>query len=280
MKPELLQEAMINQVRRLCLKDERIIAALMYGSFTRGTADEVSDIEFYVFISDSEYAAFNPVEWIRQISPLAVYLVNDAGFGVAIFENLVRGEFRFQKMSEMPALRAFGQIANFRDIDAMLILDRTGKLREFLNLLAGSVLDRASYESVVSLYHNFLNAMLSGVNVLTRGERARALDLLQPVQRYLLWLARVHEGKLPYADTRSFRFIETELSESVCARYVECTGSLHHDSLERAYAAAWKWGKELSVALAQLYPLDLSVPLIRSLDSRFTAALEHRMEPN
>ncbi|HYN89578.1 MAG TPA: lincosamide nucleotidyltransferase Lnu(B), partial [Ardenticatenaceae bacterium] len=45
-----LQEEMIARVRQLCHADERVVAALMYGSFTKGEGDGFSDIEFYLFI--------------------------------------------------------------------------------------------------------------------------------------------------------------------------------------------------------------------------------------
>src|SRR3954447_5748983 len=40
-----VQEAMIARLRDLCLQDERVVAALLYGSFTRGEGDAFSDIE-------------------------------------------------------------------------------------------------------------------------------------------------------------------------------------------------------------------------------------------
>jgi lincosamide nucleotidyltransferase B/F len=101
MKTVFVQEQMIGRVRRLCHQDERVAAALMYGSFSHGEGDEFSDIEFYVFVTDAEFDNFVPVDWVKQISPLVLYFVNDFGLGIAIFENMVRGEFNFEKMSEM-----------------------------------------------------------------------------------------------------------------------------------------------------------------------------------
>jgi lincosamide nucleotidyltransferase len=36
----LQQEAMIERTRRVCRKDERLVAAMMYGSFAQGEGDE------------------------------------------------------------------------------------------------------------------------------------------------------------------------------------------------------------------------------------------------
>jgi hypothetical protein len=48
----LPQEAMIEKVRELCNRDERVVAALMYGSFAIGEGDRFSDIEFYLFFDE------------------------------------------------------------------------------------------------------------------------------------------------------------------------------------------------------------------------------------
>jgi lincosamide nucleotidyltransferase B/F len=277
MHPALIQEEMIDRVRQLCHQDERISVALMYGSFTRGQADEYSDIEFYIFIRDSDYDAFKPVDWVRQISPLGIYFVNQIGFGVAIFENLIRGEFGFQKMSQLPILRTFKQIVNFDDMSSMVILDRTGELQEHLNFLTDPGPSRASRESIIFLYHNFLNSILSGINVLARGERARALDTLEFVQKFLLWLVRIQEDKLLYAETRAYKNIEKDIPGPVYARYIECTGSLHGHSLECAYGAAWLWSKELIDDLARKFEIDPPSTLIKSIDSHVNGILAAKM---
>jgi lincosamide nucleotidyltransferase B/F len=47
----LPQEDMIEKVRQLCDQEERVVAALMYGSFALGQGDRFSDIEFYLFFA-------------------------------------------------------------------------------------------------------------------------------------------------------------------------------------------------------------------------------------
>ena len=41
----LRQEAMIEQGRKLCERDHRVVGTLMYGSFAFGEGDEFSDVE-------------------------------------------------------------------------------------------------------------------------------------------------------------------------------------------------------------------------------------------
>ena len=48
----LPQEVMIEKTRELCDRDERVVSALMYGSFALGEGDRFSNIEFYLFFED------------------------------------------------------------------------------------------------------------------------------------------------------------------------------------------------------------------------------------
>ena len=97
----LQQEVMIEKVRELCERDERMVAALMYGSFALGQGDRFSDIEFYLFFADKTLDELEEEAWVGQIAPLELYYVNEFGNDTAIFENLVRGEFHFEAASNV-----------------------------------------------------------------------------------------------------------------------------------------------------------------------------------
>lgn len=273
MKTVFVQGQMIDQVRHLCHQDERVAAALMYGSFAQGEGDEFSDIEFYIFVSDSEFDNFVAEDWVRQISPLALYFVNDFGLGVAIFENMVRGEFNFEKISDLANIPSLKRILSFPQTDSMLLLDRSGELRELCRRFAAGF-QRSDRENVVSYYNNFLSFLLAGLCLLARGERVRALDTLSMAHRHLLWLVRIHEGKMRLFDTRAFRNLEREISPFAYNRFIECTGSLHGDGLERAYKATWLWSKQIIDDLAGRYKISLPLKLIQAIDSRVAARLE------
>jgi lincosamide nucleotidyltransferase len=57
-KPTMLQQRMIERFRVACHEDERVVAALMFGSFTVGEGVALSDIEFAVFIQDDSFETF------------------------------------------------------------------------------------------------------------------------------------------------------------------------------------------------------------------------------
>ena len=70
----LQQEVMIEKVRELCERDERVVAALMYGSFTLGQGDRFSDIEFYLFFEDKALEGLDEEAWVGQIAPAELYV--------------------------------------------------------------------------------------------------------------------------------------------------------------------------------------------------------------
>jgi lincosamide nucleotidyltransferase len=265
----LLQEQMIARVRQLCQEEGRIVGAFMYGSFTTGEGDAFSDIEFYVYLDEAAYFAFRPAAWVAQIAPVAAYFTNEFGTGTAIFENLVRGEFHFERAAQMERIRAWKQEAGFPPVESMLLLDRTGELTEHLRFISGPGPDRATASQVSQLWHRYLNWMLFGTSVLARGEHARALEVLWWVQRHLLWFARLQEGSTAHWQTPS-KSVEEDLSSAAYERYVACTAGLSEADLERAYWAAWVWGKEMIRALAVERGLNLQQALIQRLDVYLT----------
>ena len=68
-----VQEALIARLRYLCLRDERVVAALLYGSFTRGEGDAFSDIEAALFFVEDALRTLNQQAWVQQIAPVALY---------------------------------------------------------------------------------------------------------------------------------------------------------------------------------------------------------------
>ncbi|MGH2533290.1 MAG: hypothetical protein ACRDJW_13405 [Thermomicrobiales bacterium] len=65
----LPRETMIARVREVCQADERLVGALMYGSFARGEGDAYSDIEFALFFADVALPGIDQRAWVGQIAP-------------------------------------------------------------------------------------------------------------------------------------------------------------------------------------------------------------------
>ena len=262
------QVAMIERVRELCLADERLEAAMMYGSWARGEGDEHSDIEFVLFFRDEALPEVDQREWVSRIAPVELYFVNEFGNGAAIFENLVRGEFHFDRALDIPQVESWRETDTFPTLDATLLLDRSARLARHLAALVGPDPRRDTPERVRFLCDSFLNWMLFGHTVLMRGELARSLEILAgPVGRYLLWLARLSEGRTEHWPTPS-RALETDLSPEAYMRYAACTATLDPGALRLAYTEAWEWGLELTPPLAARHGVELPTALIEKLDRR------------
>ena len=265
----LIQQAMIERLRRLCQGDERLVSAMLYGSFTYSQADQFSDVECLFFFEDGALQDIDPRAWVSQIAPVELYFVNEWGVGMAIFENLVRGEFHFESISDLAAMAESWQ-GNvwFPSLEATVLVDRNGDLTRCLQPLIGSPPARDEPESVQHVVNCFINWMLFGSNVLTRGELARALELLGWAQRYLLWMARLEERTTEHWPIPS-RALEEDISAPAYARYVACASKLDREDLCAAYLAAWTWGKEMMLSLAARYEIAVHGPLVAKLDSLF-----------
>ena len=266
----LQQQAMIEHTRRVCREDERLAAAMMYGSFAQGEGDGFSDIEFILFFEDESLEDVDQEEWVSRISPVGLYFVNEYGNGTAIFENLVRGEFHFDRASDIEGM--VGE--SMRDADWLpsledtLVLDRTGELTPRLQEIVGPPPERDTPEQVRFVCDCFVNWFVFGANLFARGELARSLDLLGIVRDRLLQMVRVLEGSTLHWFN-SAKFLEKEISEPSYARYVACTAHLDRQELHRAYLSAWRWGRELMSSLAERHGIALPATLLVRLDRRF-----------
>jgi lincosamide nucleotidyltransferase B/F len=265
----LQQEAMIERTRRVCREDERLAAAMMYGSFAQSEGDGFSDIEFILFFGDEELEGLDQREWVSRISPVGLYFVNEYGNGTAIFQNLVRGEFHFDRPSDIE--RVVGE--SMRDADWLpsledtLILDRTGELGPRLREIVGPPPERDTPGQIRLVCDCFVNWFVFGSNLFARGELARSLDLLGIVRDRLLQMVRVLE-KSTLHWFNSAKFLETEISQTSYARYAACTARLDRDELRQAYLSAWEWGRELMASLAERHGVAPPTALLVRLDRR------------
>lgn len=253
----MLQQEMIERFRRACHEDERIVGALMFGSFTVGEGDAFSDIEFAVFLRDEAFEGFEQRSWLGAVSPLAAYFVDDFGHHTALFENGVRGELHFLRASDLPVIDGWRGYGWFPSLEAAVLLDRSGELSRHASALVGGPPARGGASLVEGLALNLVNQMLLGANLLHRGELARAWALLGKAHENLLKLVRLHEGATDHWPTPS-RALEKDLSGAAYQRYVTCTAGAQPSALWAAYRESWAWSRELFEAVAG--PLGVEPP--------------------
>ena len=263
----LPQRLMIERARAACLADERVVAALMYGSFTRGEGDAYSDIEFALFFEDAILPRLDQRAWVAQIAPVLAYFSDSNRHHTAHFTNLIRGEFHFKPVSAIKEIAEWRGNAWFPSLESTLLVDRSGELTSVLAPLIGPAPERDTPEEVQRLALYFIDGVIFGTAVLLRGELARALEILSWNHRNLLHMARIIEGTTEHWPTPS-RNLEQDISPAAYARYQACTTPCERTGLARAYRQAWDWGRELLEALYHRHSLTLPDELLAAVAAR------------
>jgi lincosamide nucleotidyltransferase len=257
---------MIEKVREVCKRDDRLVSALMYGSFARGEGDEFSDVEFYLFFRDGALEEVDEEAWVSQIAPVALYYTNEFGNGTAIFENLVRGEFHFDRAADRNLVDAW-EVVSFPSLVSAVVTDKDGELSRRVGRLVGPPPDLDTPERALFLCSSLINWTLMGSNLLQRGEHARAEAFLTLLHGHLLQAARLVEGKTANWLSPSRR-LEEDFSNASYARFEACTAALDAEQLALAYRSTWAWGRELMAELAERHDLSLPAALLEEMDRR------------
>ncbi len=255
---------MIERARHVCADDERLDAALMYGSFAAGEGDAYSDIEFWLFFEPGMRDRVDRRAWCARIAPLLHLVCNEFGTDVAIFEGLIRGEFHFATTDDIASVGLWpGRGA---PVDRMVVLDRGGRLRPVLERLPERAAVPREAADVVVLCGRFANWLLLAHDVSRRGETLRAWDALGHVQRHLLWMARLAENSARHWLTPSRR-VEWELPEPVVADLRGAAPAGDPDSVHDGLRAAWRLGRHYWTDLAARFALAVPDQLFREIDS-------------
>lgn len=265
----LLQTKIINGIKEKCENDSRISACMMYGSFTKGEGDQYSDVEFYVFLKNTEIGQFESSDWISDIAPYDLLFFNEFGSEVVVFSNLIRGEFHFQPESEIEVIKTFKNTGVFPNTESMFIYDATGKLKPCLDYLKGKGPERMTNNNVNFAFNNFVNAWIMGINVLKRGEIARSLECLTNVQKYVLQLIRIREKNVE-RWLNATKSLEADLSDKAYREYVSITSKLDKEELYHAYSNALRVVEGLVLVLTDYYQFDINLMFLKKLNSHLT----------
>jgi lincosamide nucleotidyltransferase len=265
----LEQVRLIERVREVCRADNNLDAALMYGSFAAGLADEHSDIEFWLFFTPQRHAEIDPQSWCANIAPTSYGLLNEFGSYVAFFPGLIRGEFHFATVDEIASVAKWP--ARGAEVERMLMVDRSGALAPVLHGLPQRYVPPVDSPEIITQYCDpFVNWLVLAHHLTARGEDLRAWDALGHAQRHLLWMARLAEESTAHWLTPS-RGAERELSAGTVAELRAATSAASPQELTRALRAALELGRRLWPVIATRYGRGAPTALFAELD----AALEH-----
>ena len=240
---ELVQQLHLDALLRAALQaDERVQFALVYGSFTQGSGDRFSDVEYYAFVEKQQ--EFEILAWLEHALNFSSFqilhhVVNEFGTPNVTVSGLIRIELHVQPVERMPDILHWP--GEHIHPERMLVKDQDGKLRALLQELASKPEADPSAEAQLIL-DRAVNWLVFGLNVLRRGEGVRALELLRWIQVALLRLARIEQGQTAHW-LNPYRLAEKELPVIIMDRYATLTGGLQE--LEPCYWAAWGWLREL-----------------------------------
>ena len=261
---ELPQSKLIQRVNDQCKQDDRLDAALMYGSFTKGEGDRYSDIEFWLFFNSEKLSDIDQELWIENIAPTFWTVLNEYGTRIVFFkDHLIRGEFHFVASSTMSGIKNWPAVAAER-ASGMVIVDHTNKLQGYIE--AGEPAISSSPAQIEQLCGQFLNWYLFGRNVLRRSDLAQAHMILGTLQGYLIWMARLQEESTKHWQTQS-KSLETELSQDSYREFVLTTARCESAELDRAYEAAWLWGCKLIDRLERKHGFSIPPELIQAMEA-------------
>ena len=259
---ELPQNRLIQRVKDKCIQDDRLDAALTYGSFTKREGDRYSDIEFWLFFNPDKLSDIDQKQWIEDVAPIYWTVINEYGTRVAFFkDHLIRGEFHFVPTSSVSGVRDWPAVESERASE-MVIVDHTNKLHGYIE--AGEPTVPSSPAQIERLCGQYLNWYLFGRNVLKRGDLAQTHMILGILHGYLIWMARLQEGSTKHWQTQS-KSLETELSQESYQEFVQTTSRCEIHELERAYEHGWQWGRRLIHLLEQKHGFGIPPGLIDAM---------------
>lgn len=228
----MLQLELIKKTKLLADSDANVSAVFMYGSFTKAEGDIHSDIEFYFFLSKKE--GFNSEQWVSEIHSLSMYFTNEYGSEVAIFDNLIRGEFHFLGVDDLPVITSWDGLVKFSDFDNMILVDKQGLLRETLQKIKYPHPNRCARKNVLWLFNSQINQLLATRNLLKRQEFAHAYQSLAQVQKYSLWLLRLADGNHDHWESPT-KQLEQDISPNRYQQFQSITTKLNPEEIEIAF---------------------------------------------
>lgn len=177
---DLPQTKLIELVKAKCLADDRIVASLTYGSFTKNEGDQYSDIEFWLFFDDEKFGSVDQVAGMSDIAPIFYSITNEYGTRVAFYkDHLIRGELHFALAGNMYQVEGWPAVESER-ANHMVVSDNTGNLHGYL--IQGPPMVSESPADVEQLCGQFLNWLLFGMNVHRHSDLAQAHMILGIVQ--------------------------------------------------------------------------------------------------
>ncbi len=226
----LANEVLLERIRRYSRNDERIVALIAYGSYTRNDFHRFSDIDLFVFVKDDGFDTFDDRQWIESLGDVCTCFENSYGVKTAIFRpKAIRGEFHFCPHRDREQLLKWEGSVLIGDLERAVLLDRTGEYTELMSRVASSGLLKNTDESLDSLVNEFVNGTIFEWSVLSRKDMFRAYFLHQLNLRRVAQLLSVKHDR--WEHLYSPRELEEFLPESEYRGFISLASSMKFEDL-------------------------------------------------
>lgn len=271
LQPPHHHQVITNRFVAACLADERVMAAFLGGSYSRGATDAYSDLDFGLIVTDEAYDDFfaGRETFIRLLGEpvfLEDYHDGDADFVFFIFPEGTEGEL------------ALGRESHFTHIHMgpyIVLLDKKG-------ILAGAVFSGhgpAQAEQIETLrrlvnwfWHDLLHHFMTPM---ARGQLWSAYGALEELRLTCVNLARLRQNFS--AEAEGYEKVEQAIPVRQLAPLQATCCPLERGAMLQAALVIVRFYQELAPPLAQAhgipYPADLARVMSRRLDQLCNAYL-------
>lgn len=227
------QESLIELVARIAKADPRFLAVAIGGSFARGEADALSDVDIYLILDEQLSAQFDALtSWLAPLIG-EVLLSWDRGrkegFGhlfQVLYADLTKCDYNLLT----PSMLESHYLWQHRRI----VLDKTGLLQRFLEEQQQSRpridIEKESQEISTSFWLECIKAHTS----LQRGQLWNAIFYLNNMREDLCLLIRLRAGSSSLNPLRAYKRFEIEVGSEAGRELGNTLCSYSEESIRRA----------------------------------------------
>jgi hypothetical protein len=255
-------QVVMNRFVAAGLADERVVAAFLGGSYARGTADEYSDLDFGLIITDEVYDDFlaGRQAFIRRLGEpvfLEVYTGGGADFVFFIFVDGTEGELTLGRESHFTHIH----VGPYR-----VLLDKKG-------ILAGAVFtwqeqaQAEQTETLRSLIYWFWHDLLHHfITPMAREQLWSAYGALEDLRRTCVDLARLRQNF--QAEAEGYEKVEQALPAEQLAPLQATFCPLEQSAMLQAALVIVRFYQELAPSLAREHGIPYPADLERVMSER------------
>jgi hypothetical protein len=252
-------QVVLNRFVAACRADERVVAAILGGSYARGTADAYSDLDLGLITDDAVYADFNVSReaFLRQLGePVLLEDFGLAGTVFFMFSDGTEGELAFGRQSQFTSMYA----GPYR-----VLLDKHGILAE-VQFPWHEPAQNEQLETLRHLISWFWHDLSHFITALARGQLWWAYGQLEVLRLMCVNLARLRANFSGEAE--GYDKVELALPvEQLAPLQVTCC-PLERDAMFQAALVLVRFYQDLAPVLARAHGIAYSAELVGVLSAR------------